>query len=88
MALEIAYQVDGVETLLALVNEGFGHTIATSDVARSGRYSETLRATPIVEPRMDTTISLATSTRQMPTALHHLTLEIVRSVFGEVFGKA
>lgn len=85
VTLDIGYQVDGVQTLLALVNEGFGHTIATPDVARAGRYSETLRATPIVSPSMSTTISLATSTRQMPTALHQLTLEIVRGVFGEVF---
>lgn len=85
VALDIGYQVDGVETLLALVNEGFGHTIATPDVARAGRYSDTLRATPIASPSMGTTIALATSTRQLPTALHQLTLDIVRNVFGEVF---
>jgi LysR family nitrogen assimilation transcriptional regulator len=85
VSLDIRYQVDGVETLLALVKEGFGHTIATPDVARAGRYSEALHATPIVSPSISTTISLATSTRQQPTTLHQLTLDIVRDVYREVF---
>ncbi len=82
--LNMVYDIDGVETILDLVQEGYGHTVASANVVRGGRWSETLVAIPISDPAMVTTLSLATTSRHPPTALHRMTLEVVRDVFGRV----
>lgn len=81
VSLNFAHDIDGVETILELIQEGFGHTIASATVVRLGRYRETLSALPIVEPEMASTITLATAQRQPPTPLHQMTLDMVREIY-------
>ena len=82
--LNVAHDIDGIETILELVQEGFGHTVASAIVLKAGRWSQTLSAIPVTEPAMTTTLSLATSLRHRPTALHRITLEIIRELFGRL----
>lgn len=78
ITLDIAYDIDGVETILELVHEGFGHNVASANVVRGGPWSQSLMMIPIVEPAVTTTLSLVTSRRHPPTALHRLTLGVIR----------
>lgn len=82
--LDVAHDIDGVETILELVQEGFGHTIASAIVLKAGRWSEMLAAIPVVQPSMTTTLSLATSVHHPPGALHGMTLDIIRELFGRL----
>jgi LysR family nitrogen assimilation transcriptional regulator len=82
--LNVAHDIDGVETILELVQEGFGHTVASAIVLTAGRWSQTLSAIPVTEPAMTTTLSLATPLRQRPSALHRITLDIIRELFGRL----
>lgn len=82
--LNVAHDIDGVETILELVQEGFGHTVASAIVLKAGHWSQTLSAVPVTEPAMTTTLSLATSLRHRPTALHRITLDIIRELFGRL----
>ncbi len=86
VALDIVYDIDGVEPLLELVQEGFGHAVASAHVVQSARWSATLVALPITEPELVTRLSLATALHRPDTALHRLTLEIVREVFAHTLG--
>lgn len=87
MALNIAFEIDGVDTMLSMVCAGIGHTVATADVARAGRYAEILQAIPIVSPTMRIALSLATPIRNPRTLLHRLTLNIIRETFTELHKK-
>ncbi len=82
--LNVAHDIDGVETILELVQEGFGHTVASAIVLKAGRWSQTLSAVPVTEPAVTTTLSLATPLRQRPSALHRITLDIIRELFGRL----
>ncbi len=82
--LNVAHDIDGVETILELVQEGFGHTVASAIVLKAGHWSQTLSAIPVTEPAITTTLSLATSQRHRPTALHSITLDIIRELFGRL----
>ncbi|MES2910897.1 MAG: LysR substrate-binding domain-containing protein [Pseudomonadota bacterium] len=82
--LNVAHDIDGVETILELVQEGFGHTVASAIVLKAGHWSQTLSAIPVTEPAITTTLSLATSLRHRPTALHSITLDIIRELFGRL----
>jgi LysR family nitrogen assimilation transcriptional regulator len=86
MELDVVYDIDGVETLLELVQEGFGCAVASAHVVQSARWSATLVALPITEPEMVTQLLLATSVRRPATALHRLTLELLRQVLGRTLG--
>ncbi|MES2402258.1 MAG: LysR substrate-binding domain-containing protein [Pseudomonadota bacterium] len=82
--LNVAHDIDGVETILELVQEGFGHTVASAIVLKAGRWSQTLSAVPVTDPAMTTTLSLAMPLRQRPSALHRITLDIIRELFGRL----
>jgi LysR family nitrogen assimilation transcriptional regulator len=86
--LDVVHDIDGVETILELVSEGFGYNVASPMVVRAGRWAEALVAIPITDPEMTTTLSLATSVRHPPSALHRFTLEVIREVFARVLSRA
>lgn len=86
MDLDVVYDIDGVETLLELVQEGFGSAVASAHVVQPVRWSSTLVALPITGPEMVTTLSLATSPRRPVTALHRMTLVLLREVLGRTLG--
>lgn len=88
ITLDVVHDIDGVETILELVGEGFGCNVASAMVVRAGRWAETLVAIPITDPVMTTTLSLATSARHPPSALHRLTLEVIREVFARMLARA
>lgn len=86
--LDVVHDIDGVETILELVHEGFGRNVASAMVVRAGRWADSLVAIPITDPAMSSTLSLATSARHPPSALHRFTLEVIRDVFARVLPRA
>jgi LysR family nitrogen assimilation transcriptional regulator len=86
--IEVRYDIDGVETILELAQEGFGSTVAAAHVVNAGHWANSLVAIPIVNPAIKTTISLATLARQPATALLGLTQGLVREVFKHALTRA
>jgi hypothetical protein len=58
--------------------------VASAIVLKAGRWSQTLSAVPVTDPAMTTTLSLAMPLRQRPSALHRITLDIIRELFGRL----
>lgn len=85
--LDVVYDVDGVETILDLVREGYGHTVTSAHVVGGDRRSDSLLAIPIVQPDLITTLSLATSSRHPPSTLHRMAFELLRDVLARVLGR-
>ncbi|MDB5967028.1 MAG: LysR family transcriptional regulator [Polaromonas sp.] len=86
--LDVMHDIDGVETILELVQEGFGYTVASANVVKAGRWADTLVAIPVTSPDLVTTLSLATPSRRPPSALQAMTLEVVRDVLRRVLPPA
>jgi len=78
--LQVVHDVDGVETILDLVREGFGCTVTSAQVVGVDRRAESLMAIPIANPSMITTLSLTMAARQPPSTLRDLTVAVVRDV--------
>lgn len=86
--LQVLYDVDGVETILDLVREGYGHTVTSAHVVGGDRRADSLLAIPIASPAMITTLSLATSSRHPPSTLHRMTVEVLRDVLARELGRS
>lgn len=84
LELNVVHEIDGVETLLELVLEGFGANVAPAHVVRTGHWNAGLVAIPIVEPELATTMSLATAKRHAPTLLYRACLGLTQEVFARV----
>lgn len=85
--LEIVHDVDGVETILDLVREGYGHTVTTAHVVGGDRWVGALQAIPIANPAMITTLSLATASRHPPSTLQRMAINVLRDVLARVLGR-
>lgn len=84
--LDVVYDVDGVETILDLVREGFGHTVTSAHVVGNDRRGDSLVAIPIAHPALVTTLSLTTLSRHPPSTLNRMAFEVLRDVLARVLG--
>lgn len=82
--LDIAHDIDGVDTMLDLVHEGFGYNVAPASVVKVSRWSRALCATPLTAPELTSTVALATPARQSAGALHDAALRLIREVSQEL----
>ncbi|MCB2043091.1 MAG: LysR family transcriptional regulator [Rhodoferax sp.] len=86
--LHVVYDVDGVETILDLVREGYGHTVTSAHVVGGDRRADSLLAIPIASPALVTTLSLARASRHRPSTLHRMALDVLRHVLKRVLAPA
>lgn len=83
--LDVAFEVDGVDAILHLVEEGLASTVSTAAILRRGRYGRTLRARPLCQPEMVSVLCLATAARRPRTVLLQRALELTREVAVQEF---
>jgi LysR family nitrogen assimilation transcriptional regulator len=88
VAVDVAYEVDGVEAILQLVESGIASTISSSTLVRRGRYAETLKARKLIDPDMPRILNLATVTMRPQTALMQRTMALAQQVSAREFGPA
>lgn len=78
ITLDIAFEIDGVEAIVALVNKGFGAAVVPYNLVRAGMQSHELRIHPLVEPVIGGVIALVTHSRRPPTLLTTKTVDLLR----------
>jgi LysR family nitrogen assimilation transcriptional regulator len=77
IALDIRYEVDGIDAILQLVLEGFGSAIAGATIIAKTRYADLLPVSRIVEPNLATQISMAQSVSRQPSRLRSQSAQVI-----------
>ncbi|MFW7347168.1 MAG: LysR family transcriptional regulator [Pigmentiphaga sp.] len=83
IALDIAFEIDGVEAIVALVDKGFGAAVVPYNLVRAGMPGTDLRICPLVEPVVGGVIGLVTHSRRPPTLLTAKTVDLLRQTAAE-----
>jgi LysR family nitrogen assimilation transcriptional regulator len=80
----IALEVDGIESILDLVAEGYGHAVLPLSSLRAygGEHAFSLR--PIVKPRLSIQVSLVTSAQRPATPLTQHVLALIPEIAAQV----
>ena len=80
----IAFEVDGIASLLDLVHEDYGHTILPLSSLRGHRYAPEFLARPIVNPRFTIQLSLVVSATRPMTPLTRGFLGLIREAVDNI----
>jgi LysR family nitrogen assimilation transcriptional regulator len=78
MVLDIAFEIDGVEAIVALVEEGIAAAVVPYNLVRAGMPGADLRICPLVEPVIGGVIAMVTPSRRPPTLLSTKTIDLLR----------
>ncbi len=76
--LNIALEIDGVEAIVALVEEGFGAAVVPYNLLRAGMQSKDVRICPLIEPMVGGVIAIVTPSRRPPALLATKTVDLLR----------
>lgn len=77
-SFDICYEVDGVDAILRLVEQGVGETTGTLAMISDSAHTTSIRARKIVDPSIECMISLVTPQRGTPSILQRRTVELLR----------
>jgi LysR family nitrogen assimilation transcriptional regulator len=78
--LDVAWEVDGIPTIVDLVAQGFGHAVLPMNAIRNHPQRRKLQARAIVRPRLAIDLFLATSTSRPLTPLAARLAELARTL--------
>lgn len=79
----IAFEVDGIASLLDLVHEDYGHTILPLSSLRGHRFAAEFLTRPIVSPKLTIQLSLVVSATRPMTPLMSGFLNLTRNALNE-----
>lgn len=79
----IAFEVDGIASLLDLVHEDYGHTILPLSSLRGHRFAAEFLTRPIVNPKLTIQLSLVMSATRPMTPLMSGFLDLARDALNE-----
>ncbi|MFA7679706.1 MAG: LysR family transcriptional regulator [Pigmentiphaga sp.] len=69
LELQVTFEVDGVESILSLVKEGYGAAVVPFNVVRAGMQGGDLRVRTLTEAALVSEIAMALPARRTPTLL-------------------
>lgn len=75
---QIAFEIDGVTSILDLIREGYGHTVLPLNSLRGEDLGRDLLASPVVRPTLTIQLSVVTSAQRPTTPLTREALSLVR----------
>jgi len=75
---QIAFEIDGVTSILDLIREGYGHTVLPLNSLRGQGLGRDLVTSPVVRPTLTIQLSLVTSAQRPTTPLTRGALSLVR----------
>lgn len=84
--LDIAQEIDSMDTILELVQHGFGHAIGTAGVLQNTQYAKTLQLRRIVDPALFMALSLASNDRRPTTPLYEKSVALLKDVIRQALG--
>jgi LysR family transcriptional regulator, nitrogen assimilation regulatory protein len=83
---QIAFEIDGIASILDLVHEGYGHAILPLTSLRGHTFGRGFTVRPIVKPRLSIQLSLVTSAQRPTTPLARESLSLIqKTVSGVLF---
>jgi len=80
----IAFEVDGIASLLDLVHEDYGHTVLPLSSLRGHRFAPQFLARPIVKPKFTIQLSLVVSATRPMTPLTRGFLGLIREAVDKI----
>jgi LysR family nitrogen assimilation transcriptional regulator len=80
MTLDIRYDIDSVEAIMAMVDKGWGATVAPRNLVRAGMQAQGLLVTPLIDPVVTGEVALVTSTRRPANLLVSKATDVLREV--------
>ena len=80
----IALEIDGIESVLDLVREGFGHAVLPLASLRAYGVEDAVALRPIVNPKLLIQVSLVTSSQRPATPLAQQVLTLIPEVASQI----
>ena len=82
-AINNAYQIEGTNTILELVRQGYGHTIMPKEMILDHELATKLTITPLSKPKLSSTLSIAVPDKRRLTNLCEQTIKIIKDTIGK-----
>jgi LysR family nitrogen assimilation transcriptional regulator len=80
----IAFEIDGIASILDLVHEGYGHAVLPLNSLRGHSHGRSLTVRPIVRPKLSIQLSLVTAAQRPITPLAKESLALIRKTVSRV----
>jgi len=77
---QVAMEIDAIPAILELVAEGHGYAVLSPRALRRTGSGLTLQSRPIVQPRLTSTLALATSTQRPSTSIQQATMALIEEL--------
>lgn len=85
---QVAMEIDAVPAILELVAEGHGYAVLSPRALRRTDPGPTLSARPIVQPRLTSTLAIATSAQRPITPIQQATIALIEELADAVLAPA
>lgn len=79
---QVAMEIDAVPAILELVAEGHGNAVLSPRALSSAEAARLLCARAIVQPRLASTLAIATSAQRPSTPIQQRTIELIERLIG------
>jgi LysR family transcriptional regulator, nitrogen assimilation regulatory protein len=84
---QIAFEIDGIASILDLVHEGYGYSILPLNSLRVHPLGPAFVARPIVRPKLSIQVSLVTSAQRPITPLVRETLSLIQNTVSHILSE-
>jgi LysR family nitrogen assimilation transcriptional regulator len=81
---QIAFEIDGIASILDLVHEGYGHAVLPLNSLRGHAHGRGLTVRPIVRPKLSIQLSLVTAAQRPITPLAKESLALIQKTVSRV----
>jgi LysR family nitrogen assimilation transcriptional regulator len=81
---QIEFEIDGIASILDLVNEGYGHTVLPLNSLRGHTFGRGFTVRPVVSPKLSIQLSLVTSAQRPATPLARESLSLIEKTVSRV----
>jgi LysR family nitrogen assimilation transcriptional regulator len=81
---QIAFEIDGIASILDLVHEGYGHAILPLTSLRGHTFGHSFTVRPIIKPKLSIQLSLVTSAQRPTTPLARESLSLIQKTVSDV----
>ena len=85
---QVAMEIDAVPAILELVAEGHGYAVLSPRALRRTDPAPALNARPIVQPRLTSTLAIATSAQRPITPIQQATIALIEELADTVLAPA
>src|SRR5262249_37172267 len=81
---QIAFEIDGIASILDLVHEGYGHAVLPLNSLRGHTFGRNFAVRPVVRPKLTIQLSLITSAQRPTTPLARESLALIEKTVSRV----